>query len=132
MKRFCRSLGVVAVVALVGISPVLVDSPLSEAVNHTSGENVGPHPQAGSTITIRLFQFQPSQLDVKAGTTVTWINQDDIIHPLTSGTPDKPDGRFASRLSGKEGAFSFTFAEPGTYPYFCNRHHSMTGQIRVK
>ncbi len=62
---------------------------------------------------------------------MTWTNQDDIEHTVTSGTPDRPDGRFNSRLAGKGATFSFTFTEPGTYSYFCNRHQSMRGQVRV-
>ncbi|MGH7775494.1 MAG: cupredoxin domain-containing protein [Candidatus Binatia bacterium] len=131
MKRLWRSIGVLAVVASVGISPVLGHNLMVEVAALAPGENVGPHSQPGSTVTIRLFQFQPSQLEVKTDTTVTWVNQDDITHPVTSGTPDRPDGRFNYRLSGKGSTFSFTFSEPGTYPYFCSRHQSMQGQIRV-
>jgi plastocyanin len=87
--------------------------------------------QQKPTVAIREFQFQPSQIDVKAGTAVTWVNEDDAAHTITSGTPEKPDGRFDSRLQGKGSTFSFTFAEPGTYSYFCSRHRSMQGQIRV-
>jgi plastocyanin len=82
-------------------------------------------------VAVKLFQFQPAQLTIKAGTTVTWTNEDDIGHTLTSGTPDGKDGRFDMRLGGKGASFSFTFTQPGTYTYFCNRHQSMQGQINV-
>jgi plastocyanin len=91
-----------------------------------------PSPKAGSSkVAIQLFQFQPGQLEVKAGTQVTWTNQDDIEHTVTSGTPERPDGRFNSVMAGKGKTASFTFTEAGTYPYFCNRHQSMRGEIRV-
>jgi plastocyanin len=82
-------------------------------------------------VTIRVFQFRPGQLEVKAGTKVTWINHDDITHTVTSGTPGTRDGRFDARLEGKGSAMSVEFTERGVYSYFCARHPSMRGEIRV-
>ena len=87
---------------------------------------------SGPSISIQTFQFRPTPLEVQAGTRVTWINQDDITHTITSGTPGKQDGRFDSRLEGKGAAFSYTFDQPGTYSYYCNRHQSMRGEIHVR
>ena len=41
-----------------------------------------------SQVGVQIFQFRPGQLEVKAGTRVTWTNQDDITHTVTSGTPE--------------------------------------------
>ena len=82
-------------------------------------------------VAIQLFQFTPSPVAVEAGTRVTWTNQDDINHTVTSGTPENRDGRFDGKLSGKGTTFTFDFTQPGTYPYFCARHQSMRGEIRV-
>jgi plastocyanin len=84
-----------------------------------------------SPVEIRTSQFRPGHIDVKAGTTVRWTNQDDIIHTVTSGMPEARDGRFAQRLEGKGTATTIEFKEPGLYPYFCERHTSMRGEIRV-
>jgi len=81
---------------------------------------------------IRVFQFQPGALEVRAGTRVTWTNQDDITHTVTSGVPGSPDGRFDVRLAGRGASGSATFAEPGVYPYFCTRHQSMHGEVVVR
>ncbi len=121
MKRLWQGVGALGLAALVWI--VLVSAGTAEAQ--------APQTQSGSNVTIRVFQFQPGQMDVKAGSQVTWTNQDDIEHTVTSGTPERPDGRFNSRLSGKGATLSFTFTQPGTYSYFCNRHQSMRGEIRV-
>ena len=86
----------------------------------------------GAAVTIQTFQFQPVPLAVKAGTRVTWTNNDDIEHTVTSGTPESRNGRFNSPLEGKGATFSFTFTEAGTYPYFCDRHNHMRGEIHVK
>lgn len=90
------------------------------------------HAQSPATINIQTFQFQPKQLEIKAGTTVTWMNQDDIRHTVTSGTPENKDGRFDANLAGKGAKFSFTYAQPGTYTFFCDRHQHMRGEIIVK
>ncbi len=83
-------------------------------------------------VSVQLFQFRPGQLEVKTGTRLAFTNQDDIGHTVTSGTPEQPDGRFDVRLDGKGTAATVELREPGTYPYFCRRHQSMRGEIRVK
>jgi plastocyanin len=50
---------------------------------------------------------------------------------VTSGTPEKRDGRFSAQLAGKGATASVEVKESGTYPYFCGRHNSMRGEIRV-
>ena len=114
MKRFGQIVAALVVAGLVGLG-------------HTASQA-----QSGSGVTIRVFQFQPNPLEVKVGTQVNWTNQDDIEHTVTSGIPERPDGRFNSVLSGKDKTASFTFKEVGSYSYFCNRHQSMRGQITVK
>jgi plastocyanin len=83
------------------------------------------------TLEIRLFQFQPTAVEVKAGTVVRWVNRDEIEHTVTSGEPDHPAGRFAVRLPARGASASVSFAEPGVHRYFCERHPSMRGEIRV-
>jgi plastocyanin len=82
-------------------------------------------------VTVRLFQFQPGETSVKAGTRVVWTNQDDIKHTVTAGVPGKQDGRFNLALTGKGATVSHEFTEPGVYRYFCDRHQSMRGEITV-
>jgi len=82
-------------------------------------------------VEIQLFQFTPSAVEVKAGTAITWTNRDDIEHTVTSGDPEHRSGRFDQRLSGRGGATTIKLSEQGVYPYFCDRHPSMRGEIRV-
>jgi len=112
--------GMVAAIALAGCG--------------TSGAGARPvaaQAAPSAAVTIQTFQFQPGDLAVQAGTRVTWTNQDAITHTVTSGTPETRDGRFNSPLAGQGTTFAYTFTQPGTYPYFCDRHQSMRGQIRV-
>lgn len=87
---------------------------------------------AEGDVSIRIFAYKPSPLIVAKGTTVTWSNGDEVTHTVTSGAPGKKDARFAGRLEGKGAAYRHTFAELGTYSYFCERHQAMTGEIVVK
>ncbi|WP_454618012.1 cupredoxin domain-containing protein [Bradyrhizobium cenepequi] len=72
------------------------------------------------------FVFQPAQLDVKVGTTVTWTNRDDIPHTVVCA------GKFRSKTMDTDDSFSFTFTAAGDYKYFCSLHPHMTGMIRVE
>jgi plastocyanin len=80
-----------------------------------------------ATAKIDNFTFVPARLTVKAGTTVTWRNEDDIPHTVTSVAQ-----RFKSRALDTDDTFSFTFTEPGTYDYFCSLHPRMTATIVVE
>ena len=91
-----------------------------------------PAARAQQGVTVQLFQFKPGQIEVKAGTRLTWTNQDDIAHTVTSGTPEQRDGRFELPLDGRGATGIVPLEKPGTYPYFCSRHQSMRGEIRVK
>jgi plastocyanin len=86
---------------------------------------------AGAAVAIQTFQFQPSPVEIKTGTKVTWTNRDDITHTVTAGTPENRSGRFDLPMNGKDQTVTFTFSEPGTYAYFCARHESMRGEVRV-
>jgi plastocyanin len=72
------------------------------------------------------FVFEPAELTVKVGTTVTWINRDDIPHLVVSA------GKFRSKALDTEDKFSFTFTAAGDYKYFCALHPHMTGMVRVE
>jgi plastocyanin len=80
-------------------------------------------------VTIENFRFEPSELSVPAGTTVTWKNVDDVPHTATS--KDEPQ-TFDSGPLDTDDSFSFTFGKPGTYAYYCKVHPHMTGVITVK
>ena len=82
-------------------------------------------------VDIQLFQFQPGVVEVQGGATVTWTNRDDITHTVTSGDPGHRTGRFDQRLPGRGTSTRVRFTEPGVYQYFCGRHPSMRGEIRV-
>jgi plastocyanin len=83
--------------------------------------------RSAETVKIDSFSFVPQRLTVKAGTTVTWDNKDDIPHNIASTTK-----LFRSKVLDTDDHFSFTFTTPGTYEYFCSLHPHMTGTIVVE
>jgi len=84
-------------------------------------------PRTGPTVKIDNFVFGPAALTVTVGTTVTWINQDDIPHTVVAG-----DKSFKSKVLDTDERFSFTFTRPGEYDYFCSLHPHMVGKVIVK
>jgi plastocyanin len=82
---------------------------------------------APAAVKIGNFTFNSQQLTVRPGTTVTWTNADDIPHTVVS-----KDGLFKSRVLDTGERFSFTFAKPGQFGYFCSLHPHMTGTIVVR
>jgi plastocyanin len=72
--------------------------------------------------------FDPSQLTVKVGTTVTWKVVGQSTHDLAAR-----DGSFADRTMSFGQTFSFTFTKAGRYPYVCMQHEGdgMVGEVTV-
>ena len=84
--------------------------------------------QAAETeVNIDQFTFYPQRITVKAGTTVTWTNEDDVPHTVASSIKF-----FKSKTLDTADKFSFTFTTPGTYDYFCSLHPHMTGAVVVE
>ncbi len=82
---------------------------------------------ANAEVKIDNFSFGPETLTVPVGTTVTWINRDDIPHTVVSS-----DGVFRSKVRDTDEKFSYTFDKAGTYPYYCSVHPKMTGKVVVQ
>ena len=82
---------------------------------------------AETEVKIDNFAFAPQRVVVKAGTTVIWINDDDIPHTVASSAK-----LFKSNALDTKDKFSFTFTTAGAYEYFCSLHPHMTGTIVVE
>jgi len=94
-----------------------------------SAPATAPAAARNAKVVIDNFKFQPKELTVARGTTVTWINQDDAPHTATSRN-DPP--KFDSRALDTGERFSFTFTGAGTYRYYCKVHTHMSGVVIVK
>lgn len=84
-------------------------------------------------ISILNYAFDPANLTVKAGTTVTWVNNDSVPHKVVpvSGSSDAIAPGFGSANLSQGDSYSFTFASAGTVDYYCQIHPMMKGRITV-
>jgi plastocyanin len=78
-------------------------------------------------ITIDNFTFTPKELTIAVGTTVKWVNHDDIPHTVV-----EKKTTFRSKALDTDDSYSFTFTSAGTFDYFCGLHPHMVGQVIVK
>jgi plastocyanin len=84
-------------------------------------------PKDANVVTIDNFSFSPGDLTVAVGTTVKFVNHDDIPHNIVN-----KDKVFRSKPLDTDDSYSYTFASAGTFDYFCGLHPKMQGKIIVK
>ena len=94
------------------------------------GEASSPSASEGTEAEIKTFMFEPDPIEVDAGTTVTWTNEDDILHTVTSAK--RAPVRFDQRLDGAGTTAEVRFEEVGTYEYVCAVHDGMEGSVVVR
>jgi plastocyanin len=136
------------------------DNKSSKNVTTSSGSNIAPQAKTGSTINSENYSnssaetsslssslsgtkdvsiigvnqansFDPNPIEISAGESVTWTNNDNEIHDITSGNEEEGNmgQEFSSGVLSSGKSFSHTFDKAGTYPYFCSFHESMTGEV---
>lgn len=101
---------------------------LAVSVSSSANETTQKMNSGASQVKIDNFTFAPGALTVAAGTTVQWVNHDDIPHTVVSD--DK--STFKSKALDTDDNYSYTFTKPGTYTYFCSIHPKMTGKVVVQ
>jgi plastocyanin len=85
--------------------------------------------QTPDTIRIGNFTFAPATLEVPAGTSVVFVNEDDVPHTVVGADRDSP---LKSPALDTDDRYSVKLTQPGTYRYFCSLHPRMTGVLIVK
>lgn len=119
-------------VAIIAVVIIIIGSIYYFSRNNYSGQNtlsptstLTPAPQDSSQISIKNFAFDPDQLNINKGETVTWINKDSTTHRISGNgfqSVDLTEGQ----------SYSFAFNNAGTYDYICGIHPSMKGRVIVK
>lgn len=110
-----------AVVLLIGAALTL--GACGEGAN--KGQNVTSATE--TTVSIKEMSFNPHTIIIATGTTVTWVNDDNTNHSLTS-----KDGWFNSETMEPGDSFDFEFDKPGTISYNCKVHPEMEGIVVVQ
>jgi amicyanin len=141
-QRLPLLIGLVALVAIVVVAVVMVngknkntDMHMNTGTSHshdsssTDSSSGGDKPVATDHVTIQNFAFSPSSITVKAGTTVTWTNQDSTPHTVT--VANNPNLVFDSSSLKQGDSYSMTFKKAGTYDYTCDFHPDMHGKVVV-
>ena len=106
------------------------------ATTTTEQTDTGAEPPAGgggggtAAVDIPAIAFEPAEITVNAGTTVTWTNSDDLPHTVTKD--GGPGADFDSGDLEPGDTFEQTFDEPGTVDYVCTIHPGQTGTVIVE
>ena len=106
-------------------------------VGDIEGEGFGnsrqePAPITGNGTIVRIVDdagsnsYSPNPIEINVGQTITWVNDDSVIHTTTSA-----DGIFDSNILQRGEVFSYTFDTVGEYPYYCDLHPDMVATVRV-
>jgi plastocyanin len=103
----------IVVIGLLIFSKKTNPSPTSTSIN------------SSTNINIENFAFNPQELVIKKGNTVTWTNNDSVTHQLSGNG-------FQSGLLNHGDIFKSTFETIGTFDYNCSIHPSMKGKVIVQ
>lgn len=102
--------------------------PDSASASPVASPRASPSAATGPDVAVTMVDiaFDPPQLEIPAGTTVTWTNSEEIPHTVTAA-----DGSFDSGVLEEGGTFQHTFATAGTVDYACAIHPGMIAAVTV-
>lgn len=87
-------------------------------------------PSSGDAVTIGMLglEFDPTDVTVKKGTTVKWVNNEEIPHNVVA----TKGAKFESETFGKDGTFEYVADTVGTIDYVCTLHPNMIAKLTVE
>ena len=107
----------------------------------SSGARSTSKSTADASVNTALLAFDPKEVRIKAGQTVSWVGGDNITHVLVEGTyevgadglrtKETDDKAFSLKLTKKGQRVSHTYDQAGTFTYFCTIHKGMNGTVTV-
>ena len=111
-------------------APAATDAPATAAPAETPADAAqgAEAPAAEVPVDIRDFAYSPNPIEIAAGDTVTWTNQDEVPHTATGEDRDV----LQSGTISPGASFSQVFPEAGEFGYFCEFHPNMTGTVVVQ
>lgn len=132
----------IVVLTSIGItaSGIMISSSIVTPAYSSSSSSGSPSKSLSGTNDVSIIgikkdkSFDPNPIEIKVGDSVTWINDDNEIHTVTSGRSEGPtigqDFDSGTLASGE--SFTHKFEKTGTFEYFCSFHESMIGKVVVK
>ena len=94
--------------------------------NNSISGRTGKRGETGNVVHILQDHFDPRVMQIIAGTTITWVNNDEIAHSVTAD-----DESFDSWNIQPGASFSKVITQVGTLNYHCKYHPEMVGQLNV-
>ncbi len=136
-------LGVVLLAGCLGGQPAEKGQPIFEAAtampSPASESAATPSPTPAATIkpdgvetnnvTVLYSSFEPKAIRVKAGTKVSWFNEDGRLHSVRS-SPTSAEQFNSFNIAGRQ-SWSYTFNKPGTFEYYDDVTNSAQGIVYV-
>jgi plastocyanin len=95
----------------------------------TDGVDEIETPEAQAAVGLEDSRFDPTDIEISVGDSVTFTNNDPYDHTITSATDSSIE--FDSGEISQDATFEQTFDTAGTYDYFCQIHPTMRGTITV-
>ena len=109
------------------VATIVIEEPQEPVITEVS------MPQGAAIQQIGQIYYDPQDITVPVGTTVVWINNDETIHTVTSGTPEEgPTGLFDSSVMDPGATFEYTFNSAGVVDYYCIVHPWMIGSVTAE
>lgn len=118
--------------AMLSILVIACSQSNASAPAQSSPQPAQPAVSAGNSgnavaVAIKGFKFVPAEVNIKAGETIVWTNEDSAPHTVESA-----DGVLKSDELSKGDKYSYTFTKPGKHDYICGIHPSMKGSVTVQ
>src|SRR5262249_41582792 len=99
----------------------------SSSPSTTSPTSGTPVAIVAGASTLTTTAFSPNPVSVPVGTTVTWMNNDNVTHTSVAN-----NGNWNSGSIAPGGTFSMTFNTTGSFPYHCSIHPGMVATVNVQ
>jgi len=127
---------IIAAVAVVGLAAFLLlkDKPANNAPEEATNTGISEEPgqpaeaRGDKLVFIDNYAYSPQEIIISIGETVTWTNNSQVRHDITSDTGNE----LGSKLLSQGDSYSHTFNEAGEYDYHCTPHPFMKAKIIVQ
>jgi plastocyanin len=126
-RRALATLGITLGLAAGALAGCFSEHEATTATEGVCSIDLGEGVPGSTIVVIRQFTFGPTEVRVRAGERVTWINCDQDSHTSTAD-----GGQWASPLLAAGDGFTQTFSTPGDFPYHCEPHPFMTARVVVE